>query len=133
MKDLIESILNITDDPRRDYSSDDDVEQKLFELLTKQLHKLVVSGKWPDYIQLVDLDDREIREIAERKEPLKPEHGAFIRGMKEMRAIAVTNLKAACASGEVDKTVCDGCEDITGFYLGTTCPKCNRPFRQVIR
>lgn len=39
MKDLIESILTITDDPRRDYRSDDDVEKKLFELLTKQLHK----------------------------------------------------------------------------------------------
>jgi hypothetical protein len=29
------------------------------------------------------------------------------------------------------KGVCDGCEDIAGFYLGTACPKCNRPFRQV--
>lgn len=44
MKDLIESILTITDDPRRDYRSDDVVEQKLFELLTKQLHKHDVSG-----------------------------------------------------------------------------------------
>lgn len=42
MKDLIESILTITDDPRRDYRSDDDVEKKLFELLTKQLHKPIV-------------------------------------------------------------------------------------------
>ena len=30
-----------------------------------------------------------------------------------------------------EKGVCDGCEDISGFYLGTACPKCNRPFRQV--
>jgi hypothetical protein len=29
------------------------------------------------------------------------------------------------------KSVCDGCKDIAGFYLGTTCPKCNRPFRSV--
>jgi hypothetical protein len=29
------------------------------------------------------------------------------------------------------KSVCDGCKDIAGFYLGTACPKCNRPFRQV--
>ena len=43
MKDLIESILTITDDPRRDYRSDDVVEQKLFELLTMQLHKHDVS------------------------------------------------------------------------------------------
>jgi len=29
------------------------------------------------------------------------------------------------------KSVCDGCEDVAGFYLGTTCPKCYRPFRSV--
>jgi len=34
-------------------------------------------------------------------------------------------------NGGSAKSVCDGCEDIAGFYLGTTCPKCNRPFRQV--
>lgn len=28
-------------------------------------------------------------------------------------------------------SVCDNCKDVTGFYLGTTCPKCNRPFRVV--
>jgi len=26
---------------------------------------------------------------------------------------------------------CDNCEPISGFYLGTSCPKCNRPFRSV--
>ena len=28
-------------------------------------------------------------------------------------------------------SVCDNCKDVTGFYLGTTCPKCNKPFRVV--
>jgi len=35
------------------------------------------------------------------------------------------------ASEGEEKSVCDGCEDIAGFYLGTTCPKCSQPFRQV--
>ena len=26
---------------------------------------------------------------------------------------------------------CDKCYDTGNFYLGTTCPKCNRPFRSV--
>ena len=26
---------------------------------------------------------------------------------------------------------CDNCFDVDGTYLGTTCPKCNRPFRSV--
>ena len=26
---------------------------------------------------------------------------------------------------------CANCEDITGFYLGTNCPDCLRPFRKV--
>jgi hypothetical protein len=25
------------------------------------------------------------------------------------------------------------CQDTSGFYLGTTCPKCNKPFRSVIQ
>ena len=27
--------------------------------------------------------------------------------------------------------LCDKCYDTGGFYLGTTCPKCNKPFRSV--
>lgn len=27
--------------------------------------------------------------------------------------------------------LCDKCYDTGNFYLGTTCPKCNRPFRSV--
>lgn len=27
--------------------------------------------------------------------------------------------------------VCDNCEPVSEFYLGMTCPKCNRPFRSV--
>lgn len=27
--------------------------------------------------------------------------------------------------------LCDNCYDTGNFYLGTTCPKCNRPFRSV--
>lgn len=26
---------------------------------------------------------------------------------------------------------CDNCEPASGFYLGMTCPQCNRPFRSV--
>jgi len=32
---------------------------------------------------------------------------------------------------DVIKSVCDNCEPVSGFYLGTTCPKCNRSFRSV--
>ena len=32
---------------------------------------------------------------------------------------------------DVTESVCDNCEPVSGFYLGTTCPKCNRPFRSV--
>ena len=28
-------------------------------------------------------------------------------------------------------TVCDNCEEVRPFYLGTTCNKCNQPFRSV--
>jgi hypothetical protein len=34
-------------------------------------------------------------------------------------------------SGLKPKQEC--CQDTSGFYLGTTCPKCNRPFRNVIQ
>lgn len=29
----------------------------------------------------------------------------------------------------VTESVCDNCEPVSGFYLGITCPECNRPFR----
>jgi ribosomal protein L37AE/L43A len=32
---------------------------------------------------------------------------------------------------DVTESVCDNCEPVSGFYLGMTCPKCNRPFRSV--
>ncbi len=28
---------------------------------------------------------------------------------------------------------CDNCQDVIGFNLGTTCPKCNKPFRSIIQ
>lgn len=31
----------------------------------------------------------------------------------------------------VSGAVCDNCKDVQGMYLGMTCPKCNRPFRDV--
>jgi uncharacterized protein YlaI len=31
----------------------------------------------------------------------------------------------------VTTSVCDNCQDVTGFYLGMTCTKCKRPFRAV--
>ena len=36
-----------------------------------------------------------------------------------------------CSSKEEPKQEC--CKDISGFYLGTTCPKCNKPFRSIIQ
>ena len=27
---------------------------------------------------------------------------------------------------------CKNCQKVTGFYLGMTCPKCNKPFRSII-
>jgi hypothetical protein len=32
---------------------------------------------------------------------------------------------------DVDKVICDNCQDVQGMYLGMTCPKCNRSFRAV--
>lgn len=32
---------------------------------------------------------------------------------------------------DVTESVCDNCEPVSGFYLGTTCPKCNKPFRSI--
>ena len=39
--------------------------------------------------------------------------------------------KPALSMSGVTESVCDNCEPISGFYLGMTCPKCNRPFRSV--
>ena len=92
-------------------------------------------------------DDKGIRGTDEEWETFKTEQNVFITSMiAAMEEYAEQKLNiahilqaeasdgaqgAAVASGAVEKSVCDGCEDIAGFYLGTTCPKCKRPFRQV--
>lgn len=38
---------------------------------------------------------------------------------------------AKLSLSDVTESVCDNCEPVSGFYLGITCPKCNRPFRSV--
>lgn len=32
---------------------------------------------------------------------------------------------------DVISAVCGNCKDVQGMYLGMTCPRCNRPFRDV--
>lgn len=41
---------------------------------------------------------------------------------KQLRLFSVSNT---------EEKLCDKCYDTDGFYLGTTCPKCDRPFRSV--
>lgn len=52
---------------------------------------------------------------------------------KDGRCSCLTNTHQALQllQPDVITSVCDNCKDVTGFYLGTTCPKCNRPFRVV--
>jgi hypothetical protein len=41
------------------------------------------------------------------------------------------NTQKELRISDVIESVCDNCEPVSGFYLGTTCPKCNKPFRSV--
>lgn len=52
---------------------------------------------------------------------------------KDGRCSCLTNTPQTLQLPQPDviTSVCDNCKDVTGFYLGTTCPKCNRPFRVV--
>ena len=43
--------------------------------------------------------------------------------------VAIEAIK--CGLSNVTESVCDNCKPVTGFYLGKTCPKCNRPFRSI--
>jgi hypothetical protein len=61
--------------------------------------------------------------------------------MKDLQMTAVEELSKdeidkffvdmVCNSKEEPKQEC--CQDVSGFYLGTTCSKCNTPFRSVIQ
>jgi hypothetical protein len=46
-------------------------------------------------------------------------------------ALALAIRYAKQSRPEVIGSVCDNCTPVTGFYLGITCPKCNRPFRSI--
>lgn len=54
-----------------------------------------------------------------------------------LRLVKENNLKIEIAADEilalfgVVDSEAECCEELKGFYLGTTCPKCNRPFRSV--
>jgi hypothetical protein len=102
------------------------LEQIVREHENEQLNIHGVSVKRPDYdtIRAV-IEDYD--SLVQWKDGQKPEHCI----LPEHYGPLAKSILAAGASGAVDKTVCDGCEDIAGFYLGTTCPKCNQPFRQV--
>ncbi len=41
------------------------------------------------------------------------------------------DLLALFSVSNTEGELCDKCYDTGGFYLGTTCPKCNKPFRSV--
>jgi deoxycytidine triphosphate deaminase len=41
------------------------------------------------------------------------------------------NKAIQCALSDVVDSEAECCEEPKGFYLGTTCPKCSKPFRSV--
>ena len=41
------------------------------------------------------------------------------------------NTEKELRISDVTESVCDNCEPVSGLYFGTTCQKCNRPFRSV--
>ena len=53
---------------------------------------------------------------------------AKLEAFEEMEELV--NLTIPVVSNTEGK-LCDKCYDTDGFYLGTTCPKCNKPFRSV--
>ena len=44
---------------------------------------------------------------------------------------AIDKLLILHSVSNTEGKLCDKCYDTDGFYLGTTCPKCNKPFRSV--
>jgi hypothetical protein len=98
-----------------------------YKARSERLHKHGVSGKQPDHRTIHATAKSYSKDIWGQKDDI-----FYKNSIKDFEAGAKWALsQVAGASGAVDKTVCDGCEDIAGFYLGTTCPKCNQPFRQV--
>ena len=58
----------------------------------------------------------------------------IVRALDENKLTAIEAHKKLCVLYNVSDTegkLCDKCYDTDGFYLGTTCPKCNKPFRSV--
>jgi hypothetical protein len=49
--------------------------------------------------------------------------------LKEVRS--KLNLLTMPDVSNTEGKLCDKCYDTGNFYLGTTCPKCSRPFRSV--
>lgn len=47
------------------------------------------------------------------------------RNMQDSYAVDLHELRLC----DITEHVCDNCEPISGFYLGTTCPKCGKSFR----
>ncbi len=44
---------------------------------------------------------------------------------------AIDKLLSLHSVSNTEGELCDKCYCTDGFYLGTTCPKCNSPFRSV--
>lgn len=63
-------------------------------------------------------------EVCLEDNDLQREHWAFCQALKKYRELSLT---ASVVEGHSEQC-CSPCE---GFYLGTTCPKCNKPFRSV--
>lgn len=40
-------------------------------------------------------------------------------------------MKKNKETSNINKTDCKYCKPVSGFYLGMTCPKCNKPFRMI--
>lgn len=51
--------------------------------------------------------------------------------IENIKAITDEILSLQLLQPDVITSVCDNCQDVTGFNLGMTCPKCKRPFREV--
>jgi hypothetical protein len=65
-------------------------------------------------------------EVCLNDKDLQREHWAFCQALKKYRELALRQPPVVGRSEQC-------CSPTNGFYLGTTCPHCNKPFRKDIK
>lgn len=57
----------------------------------------------------------------------------IVHNWRKCQAIGMNDFENSALMGQMKELVepetC--CKEVDGFYLGTVCPKCNKPFRSV--